>query len=73
MNAVITAITGVFTQIANWISTTIPSITAIFYTPAAGETPGQLTFLGVLAVVALGISIFFLLMGLVQNFLHFRG
>lgn len=73
MNAVITAITGVFTQIANWISTTIPSITAVFYTPGTGDAAGQLTFLGVLAVVALGISIFFLLMGLVQNFLHFRG
>lgn len=69
MNAVVTAITGVFTSIANWISTTIPSITAIFYDAEAGT----LTFLGVLAVVALGISIFFLLMGLVQNFLHFRG
>ena len=66
---VVTAITGVFTEIANWISTTIPSITEVFYDAEAGS----LTFLGVLAVVALGISIFFLLMGLVQNFLHFRG
>ena len=73
MNAIITSITGVFTAIADWISTTLPSITEIFYTPGTGETPGSLTFLGVLAVVALGISIFFLLMGLVQNFLHFRG
>lgn len=66
---VVTAITGVFTAIANWISETIPSITEIFFNAESGS----LTFLGVLAVVALGISIFFLLMGLVQNFLHFRG
>lgn len=66
---VVTAITGVFTAIANWISETIPSITEIFFSAESGS----LTFLGVLAVVALGISIFFLLMGLVQNFLHFRG
>lgn len=66
---VVTAITGVFTAIAKWITTTIPSITEVFFSAESGE----LTFLGVLAVVALGISIFFLLMGLVQNFLHFRG
>lgn len=66
---VITAITGVFTAIAGWITETIPSITEVFFSSESG----QLTFLGVLAVVALGVSIFFLLMGLVQNFLHFRG
>ena len=69
MSAIITAITGVFTEIADWITTSIPSITEVFW----NSEGGQLTFLGVLAVVALGISIFFLLMGLVQNFLHFRG
>lgn len=66
---VVTAITGVFTAIANWISETIPSITEIFFNAESGA----LTFLGVLSVVALGISVFLLLMGLVQNFLHFRG
>lgn len=66
---VITAITGVFTAIATWITETIPNVTEVFFSAESG----QLTFLGVLAVVALGISIFFLLMGLVQNFLHFRG
>ncbi len=66
---VVTAITGVFTAIASWITETIPSITEIFFSSESGE----LTFMGILAVIALGISIFFLLMGLVQNFLHFRG
>lgn len=68
MQAIITAITGVFTAIATWITDAIPTVVAVFYDSTDG-----LTFLGVLAVVALGISIFFLLMGLVQNFLHFRG
>jgi hypothetical protein len=67
MSAVVTAITGVFTAIGNWIVTTIPNVVEIFY------TDGALTFLGTLAVIGLGISVFFLLMGLVQNFLHFRG
>lgn len=68
MQAIITAITGVFTAIATWIADTIPSIVAVFY-----DSTNGLTFVGVLAVVALGISVFFLLMGVIQNFLHFRG
>lgn len=68
MTAVITAITGVFTAISNWIVETIPNIVAVFYNSTDG-----LTFLGTLSVIALGISVFFLLMGLIQNFLHFRG
>lgn len=68
MQAIITAITGVFTAMATWIADTIPTIVAVFY-----DSTNGLTFVGVLSVVALGISVFFLLMGLIQNFLHFRG
>ena len=57
---VISAITGVFTEIAGWITETIPNVTEIFFS----STSGELTFLGVLAVVALGISIFFLPTGI---------
>lgn len=66
-SAVITAMTAVFSAIFEWILGAITTVLAIFWT---GE---QLTFLGVLALVALGISIFFLLVGLIQNFLHLRG
>ncbi len=55
MTGVITQITGVFTALAQWITSTLPDI------------------LGTLAVCGLAISVFFLLMGLIQNFLHFRG
>ena len=64
---VISAITAVFTAVMSWIITAIQSVVAVFWT---GEA---LTFLGVLALIALGISIFFLLVGLIQNFLHLRG
>lgn len=66
--SVVSQITGVFTSIANWIAETIPNIVSVFYSAESG-----LTFLGTLSVVGLGISIFFLLMGLIQNFLHLRG
>lgn len=68
MSAVITAITSVFTAIMEWISTAIAEITPIFYVAETG-----LTFLGTLTVMGLGISIFFLLIGVISNFLHFRG
>ena len=65
--SVVSAITAVFTAIIEWVITAITAVVAVFWT---GEA---LTFLGVLALLALAISIFFLLMGLIQNFLHFRG
>ena len=66
--SVVAQITGVFTEIAGWISKTLPSIVEVFYNAETG-----LTFLGTLTVVGLAISVFFLLMGLIQNFLHLRG
>ena len=68
MTTVISSVTGVFTAMAEWLTTTIPSVVKIFYDAESG-----LTFLGTLAVCGLAISVFFLLMHLIQNFLHFRG
>lgn len=68
MENVITSITAVFTAIMEWISDALTVITPIFYGAETG-----LTFLGTLTVMGLGISIFFLLVGVISNFLHFRG
>lgn len=68
VSAIVTAITSVFSAISDWIVNVIPDAVGVFYNAESG-----LTFLGVLALMALGVSVFFLLMGLVQNFLHFRG
>ena len=65
----IQAITDVFTGMGDWIAKYMPTIMSIFYNT---ET-NTVTFLGILALCGLAISIFFLLMGVVQNFLHFRG
>lgn len=65
---VIESIIAVFTAILDWMVDGITAIIPIFYVAETG-----LTFLGVLAVCGLVISIFFLLMGVIQNFLHFRG
>lgn len=73
MVAIITAMTTVFDAVFKWVKTAITLCIEVFYTAGSGETGGQLTFLGVLALIALAISIFFLLVGLIQNFLHLRG
>lgn len=67
-SSVLTAILAVFTAIGEWITTAVTAIMPMFYVTGTG-----LTFLGVLAVAGLGFSVIFLVMGLIQNFLHFRG
>lgn len=61
------SIFGVFNEISSWIVSTVPVVTGLFWTGSG------LTFMGVLAVCGLGFSVIFLLIGLIQNFLHFRG
>lgn len=68
MNNVLTSILDVFTSVGEWITTAVNNVTPMFY-----STEGGLTFMGVLAVAGLAFSVVFLLIGLVQNFLHFRG
>ena len=65
----VTAITNVFTGLGDWIADYLPTIMEVFY----NSESNALTFLGVLAICGLAISVFFLLMGIIQNFLHFRG
>lgn len=73
MAAIITAMTAVFDAVFTWLKSAITSCISVFYTAGTGDAGGQLTFLGVLALIALAISIFFLLVGLIQKFLHLRG
>lgn len=66
--SILTAILAVFTAIGEWIGSAVTSILPMFYASSTG-----LTFLGVLAVAGLAFSVIFLIIGLIQNFLHFRG
>lgn len=65
---VLEAILAVFTAIGNWIGTAVTALIPMFYVAETG-----LTFLGVLAVAGLGFSVIFLVIGVIQKFLHFRG
>ena len=65
---ILETILDVFSGVGNWISTAVTDLLPMFYVADTG-----LTFLGVLAVAGLAFSVVFLVMGIIQNFLHFRG
>lgn len=68
MSSVLTSILAVFTMVGEWIGTAVTSLMPIFYVAETG-----LTFLGVLAVAGLAFSVCFLIIGIIQRFLHFAG
>lgn len=68
MNGVLTSVLDVFSAIGTWIASAVADLIPMFYEASTG-----LTFLGVLAVAGLAFSVIFLIIGIIQNFLHFRG
>lgn len=67
MENVLSAILEVFTSVGAWLSEAVTSMIPMFYVAETG-----LTFIGVLAVAGLAISVAFLLIGVISNFLRFR-
>lgn len=65
---VLTAVLAVFTAVGEWLSDAVLALVPMFYVAETG-----LTFLGVLAVAGLAFSVVFLMIGIIQRFLHFRG
>lgn len=68
LTGVLTSILEVFSSVGTWIAEAVQTLIPMFYVPETG-----LTFIGVLAVASLAFSVVFLIMGIIQNFLHFRG
>lgn len=60
-------ITTTWSDVMEWIISSLSDVQAVFY------AENQLTFLGTLAIIAVAIGIAFLLIGVIQNFLHLRG
>lgn len=65
---VLTRIMDVFTAVIEWIVSAVEAVTPMFYADETG-----LTFLGILAVAGLAFSVGFLVIGIIQKFLHFAG
>lgn len=67
MTGVLTSIFEVFSSVADWIVEAVVGVIPMFYSADTG-----LTFIGVLAVAGLAISVAFLLIGIIQRFLKFQ-
>lgn len=65
VESVVSAIFAVFSAIGDWFVEFLPTLTAIFWT---GEA---LTFIGVLAILGLGVSVIFLLINVIRRFMNF--
>lgn len=65
---ILDAILDVFSGVGTWISSAVTELMPMFYSTESG-----LTLIGVLAVAGLAFSVVFLVIGIIQNFLHFRG
>lgn len=65
--------TEVWTQILTFFTSIFPAVSQFFVTPASGETPMQLTFMGVCAVIMAGIALILLVFNLIRSFLPMRG
>lgn len=68
MTGILDSVLEVFTAVGEWIVSSVNALTPMFY-----SSEGGLTFMGVLAVAGLGFSVIFLILSVIQNFLHFRG
>ncbi len=68
----ITAITEVWTAVVTFVTGLFGDITSLFYT-ASAEGPGELTFVGTMAVIMAGIAIMLLVWNLIRSFFPMRG
>lgn len=67
------AITDVWQEVVNFVTSIFGNITNLFYTAPVGDTPGSLTFVGTLAVIMAGVAIILLVWNLIRSFFTMRG
>lgn len=69
---VLDSILEVFNAMGDWIGGAMEGLIPIFYTaPTTAGDSGELTFIGILAVAGLSLSIVLMLFNLVRGFLRF--
>ncbi len=51
------SLSGIATSVADTVVTVFNKVSAIFWTPAVGETAGQITLVGYVAIAGLAITI----------------
>lgn len=69
----VSTITSVWQSVVTFITGLFRDITTLFYTPGTGDAAGQLTFVGVMAVIMAGVAILLLVFNLIRSFFPMRG
>lgn len=71
INDIFTAVGEAVTAFSGALASSITSVTGMFYTPGSGSDPGQLTVLGTLLLIAVGVGLvywaFRLIKGLIRR------
>lgn len=65
---VLTDMFGIFNAVIEWLTTALQTVLGMFY----DNEEGKWTVLGIVTLVALAISIVFLIIGVIRAFIRFR-
>ena len=65
---IVNAVTGVFTATGTWLVDQIGAFQQLFWTTSGGEV--ELTFLGVLCLIGLAISVSLLFVNMIKGFMR---
>lgn len=68
MNSIVTAVFAIFQEIASWFLDSLLDFVQLFYSAEDG-----LTFIGVMALVGIGIGVVRMLFAIITSFVQFRG
>jgi hypothetical protein len=63
----------VITEFTSVLNTLFEQVISLFYTAPSGEVPGQLTFIGVLALITVGVGLIWTVFGIVRRAIKMRG
>lgn len=66
-------ITDIITSFLGTLTSSLGEVVKVFYTAGVGSEPGQLTFIGILALLGVGVGLVWTIFGLVRNFIKMRG
>lgn len=65
--SIISSVMEIFTAILNWFTTSMTAVSNLFY------TDGNLTLVGVMALLGLGIGVFTVVVGIIRSLIKARG
>lgn len=68
----LTTLPNIAKAVADMFVSIFTSVSTIFYTPPAGDTPGSLTFIGVILLVVLFIGLCMMLVNWVRSIISRR-